>query len=185
MVLNDSYLQLRQQTLDLNDEGRAYCVCHSIKGGCCVPDLSMLPEDQQLIREAVERGDISAATVRRAQARAADESVDRCPFLGDEYECTIYPYRPVVCIQHGNGGLPKDKATALRAMERPGKRTIRLRDIEQFSCTACGERNDDNDRIPLSVVGKSVAILVTIQNAEQHYGKHRMNDFIAEHFSEI
>lgn len=184
MALNESYLQLRKDTLELNDSAREHSLCHSIKGGCCVPNLSMLPEDQELILEAAKRGDIGVDTIRRARARAQDDSVDRCPFLGDEYECTIYEYRPVVCIQHGNGGLPKDKATALRAMKRPGKRTIRLNEIEQFSCTACGKCNDDNSRIPLSVVGKSVSVLVTVQHAEQHYGKRRMNAFVTEQFAD-
>jgi Fe-S-cluster containining protein len=185
MPVNESYLQLRRQALELNAAAADCSMCHSIEGGCCVPDLSMLPEDQELIHDAVASGDISPETLSRARARAQDESVDRCPFLGDEYECTIYPYRPVVCIQHGNGGLPKEKATALRAMERPGNRTIRVKDIEQFSCTACGKLNGDNTRIPLSVVGKSVAILVTIQQGEQHYGKRRMHEFLTTRFKDV
>ena len=185
MALNESYLKLRRDTLELNDEAREHSLCRSICGGCCVPDLSMLPEDQELILEAAARGDISVETLRRARARAQDDSVDRCPFLGDEHECTIYEYRPVVCIQHGNGGLPKEKATALRAMKRPGKRTIRLAELEKFSCTTCAEHIDDNTRIPLSVVGKSVAVLVTIQQAEQHYGKRRMHAFITTSFADV
>lgn len=185
MSVNESYLKLRRDALEMNDTYRQHSLCHSIDGGCCLPDLSMLPEDQQIILGAAERGDISPDVIRRARARAQDHSIDRCPFLGDECECTIYAYRPVVCIQHGNGGLPKDKATALRAMERPGKRTIRVKDLEQFSCTACARCNDDNTRIPLSVVGKSVAILVTIQQGERHYGRRHMREFVTEHFSDL
>ena len=185
MALNESYLQLRRDVLELNDSAAEYSLCHSIEGGCCVPDLSMLPEDQEFILVAAAMGDISVETLRRARDRAQDAAVDRCPFLGDDYLCTIYEHRPVVCIQHGNGGLPKDKATAIRAMERPGKRTIRVGDMEQFSCTACGKLNDNSTRIPLSIVGKSVAILVTIQQGEQHYGKRRMHEFITTHFAEV
>ena len=185
MPVNASYLKLRNDALELNASASAHCLCHSIEGGCCVRDLSMLPEDQEMILEAAACGAIDVATLRRARERAQDDAVQRCPFLGDAYECTIYAHRPVVCIQHGHGGLPKDKATAIRAMKRPGKRTLRVADMEQFSCVACGQRNDNDARIPLSIVGKSVAILVTIQQGEKHYGKRRMNEFITTHFAEV
>jgi Putative zinc- or iron-chelating domain len=185
MPVNESYLNLRRDALELNESASEYCLCKAVGSSCCVPNLSMLPEDQQMILEAVARGAISVETLRRAKDRVQDKNLDRCPFLGDSGECTIYEHRPVVCIQHGNGGLPKDKATALRAMNKPGKRTIRISDLEQFSCTACAAQIDDSKRIPLSVVGKSVAILVTIQQGERHYGKHRMNEFITTHFSDV
>lgn len=184
MPTNTSYIKLRNEILALNESAKQYCLCKAIDGGCCKPNLKMLPEDQEVIMEAVASGEIDAATLQRARRRADDEQVNRCPFLGDQGECTIYPYRPVVCIQHGNGGLPKDKETTMRAIRNPGKKTIKISEIEKFSCDACAEQINHNDRIPLSVVGKSVSILVTIQEGERHYGHRRMNQFLREAFPE-
>ncbi len=183
MPTNESYIQLRRDVLELDEQASQYCFCKAIDGGCCKRDLKMLPEDQAVITEAIERGEISPATLERALVRAMDDDQEFCPWLGDAGECTIYPHRPVVCIQHGNGGLPKDKATALRAMRNPGNKTIRVRDLEQFSCDACAEQFSPNDKIPLSVAGKSVAILITIQQGEQHYGRLTMNRFLIDRFS--
>jgi hypothetical protein len=184
MPENESYRRLRDEALRLNETGRPYALCRNIAGGCCIRDIKLLPEDQLVILEAAARGDIDGATLQRARRRALDEGVTQCPFLGDQYECTIYDYRPVVCIQHGNGGLPTDKATTLRAMRTPGNRTIRVGDLEQFACDACAAQGNPNDRIPLSIVGKSVAILVTVQEGERHYGRPRMIQFLIDHVPE-
>lgn len=184
MPENESYMKLRADVLALNEEARPYCLCKAIDGGCCKRDLKMLPEDQQVIAEAVERGDIDQQTLQRARRRAQDDQERFCPFLGERGECTIYAHRPVVCIQHGNGGLPKDKPTALRAIRSPGKRTLKIAEMEQFSCDACAAQVEPGYRIPLSIVGKSVAILVTIQDGERHYGHLTMNRFLIEQFPE-
>ncbi|HUG13858.1 MAG TPA: YkgJ family cysteine cluster protein [Thermomicrobiales bacterium] len=182
MPENDSYLQLRANLLDLNETAAQHSLCKAIAGGCCVPNLKMLKDDQELILAAVERGDIDAETVQRARRRATDEQVTRCPFLGDHAECTIYAYRPAVCIQHGHGGLPKDKATTMRAIRTPGNKTIRVAELEQFACDACAKCIKPTDRIPLSVVGRSVVALVAIQQGERHYGEPRMNQFLIDNF---
>lgn len=180
MPENPSYLHLREEALKLNDTAGEYSLCKAIRGGCCKRDVTMLIEDQQVILEAIVRGDIDAPTLQRARRRALDEHEAFCPFLGDGGECTIYAFRPVLCIQHGNGGLPADKPTALKAMRKPGNRTIRVADLEPFSCDACAAQIDPNTRIPLSVAGKSVAILITLQEGERHYGRPRMNSFVIE-----
>jgi Fe-S-cluster containining protein len=184
MPTNESYQRLRDEALQLNDAGRPFSLCRGIDGGCCIRDIKLLPEDQSIILEAAKRGDIPAETMQRARRRALDPSINACAFLGEQCECTIYAYRPVVCIQHGNGGLPTDKATALKALQKPGNRTIRIGDIEQFACDACAAHAKPNDRIPLSIVGKSVAILITVQEGERHYGRPRMNQFVIENVTE-
>ena len=185
MVRNESYIKLRNEALELNESAREYCLCRGIEGGCCKPNLKMLPEDQEVIAEAFERGDITQETMRRAVALARDENRQSCVFLGDDYRCTIYEHRPVVCIQHGNGGLPKSKALALKAMRNPGNKTIKVSDLEQFSCDACAEHLTGKERLPLAMVGTSVAILVTIQEGEKHHGSPRMNKFLIERFGDV
>lgn len=184
MPTNESYIKLRNEVLALNESAQCYSFCKAINGGCCKRDLRLLPEDRELIQEAVERGDIDQQTLDRAVERAKDDELEFCPFLGDQGECTIYAHRPVVCIQHGNGGLPKDKAVAMRAVKSPGKKTIKVADMELFSCTACAEHFSQSHRIPLSVVGKSLAILLTIQDAQRHYEERRMNQFLIDEFSD-
>lgn len=183
MPTNESYLKLRNEVLALNESAQCYSFCKAINGGCCKRDLRLLPEDRELIQEAVERGDIDQQTLDRAVERAKDDELEFCPFLGDQGECTIYAHRPVVCIQHGNGGLPKDKATTLRAIKNPGNKTIKFSDLEPFSCNACAEHFGPGYRIPLSIAGKSTAILVTIQQGQKHYGNRTMNQFLIERFA--
>ncbi|HLT18232.1 MAG TPA: YkgJ family cysteine cluster protein [Thermomicrobiales bacterium] len=185
MVTNESYIKLRNEALEMNEAGQEYCLCRGIEGGCCKPNLKMLPEDQQVIFEAYQRGEIAPETIRRAVERARGGERRFCPFLGDDYRCTIYEHRPVVCIQHGNGGLPKRKDVALKAMRSPGNKTIRVSEIEQFSCDACAKHVTGKERLPLAIVGKSVAILVTIQEGEKHYGTPRMNDFLINTFGDL
>lgn len=185
MAINESYIKLREQALELNASAQQYCLCRGIKGGCCKPNLKMLPEDQQIIYEAYQRGEIAPETIRRAVERARGGERRFCPFLGDDYRCTIYEHRPVVCIQHGNGGLPRRKDVALRAMRNPGNKTIRISEIEQFSCDACAEHVTGKERLPLAMVGQSVAILVTIQQGEKYYGEPRMNDFLINTFGDL
>lgn len=184
MPTNESYIKLRNEALALNESAQCYSFCKAIDGGCCKRDLRLLPEDREGIIEAVESGDIDDATLQRALQRAKDDELEFCPFLGEQGECTIYPHRPVVCIQHGNGGLPKDKSVAMRAVKNPGKKTIKVDDMELFSCTACAEHYGKNERIPLTVVGRSIAILLNIQDAQRHYGERRMNEFLIDQFSD-
>jgi Fe-S-cluster containining protein len=184
MPANENYIRMRKEVLEFDEGARQYCLCKGINGGCCKRDLRLLPEDEEVILEAVKRGDIDPTTLQRATLRARDASEAFCPFLGERGECTIYPHRPIVCMQHGNGGLPKDKAVARRALERPGNRTIKVSELEQFSCDACAEHVGATDRIPLSIVGRSVAILLTIQQGQRHYGSRTMNQFLTELASE-
>jgi Fe-S-cluster containining protein len=185
MPTNESYIKLRNEVLELNATYSDYCLCRGIEGSCCKPDIKMLPEDQEIIVEAIRRGDIPAETIHRAVERARKPGLDRCAFLGDDNRCTIYEHRPVLCIQHGNGGLPKSKPVAMKAMRSPGNKTIAISEIEQFSCNACAEHVTGKQRLPLAMVGKSVAILVTIQQGEQHYGMPRMNDFLKRQFGNL
>jgi hypothetical protein len=184
MPENASYIRMRHEVLTFDEESRHCALCKGIDGGCCKRDLTILPEDEENIVEAAARGDIAPETIERARRRAADPGEEFCPFFGDQGECTIYPHRPLVCMQHGNGGLPKDRAVARKALTAPGSRTIRICELEQFSCDACAAQLDPMTRIPLSVVGKSVAILLTIQDRQRHCNPRTMNQFVSEQFRE-
>lgn len=173
---------MREDVLKFDRDASPYCLCKAIDGGCCKRGLTLLPEDEEIIVEAAARGDIDPATLQRARVRAADPNEEFCPFLGDRGECTIYEHRPLVCMQHGNGGLPMNRALAKKAIQSPGKKTIKVSELEQFACVACSEQVDGNARIPLSVVGKSVAILVTIQDRQRHANRKTMNEFVVGQF---
>lgn len=175
---------MREEVLTFDRDASRYCLCKAIEGGCCKRGLTILPEDEEIIVEAVARGDIEPETLDRARVRARDDREEFCPFLGDRGECTIYEHRPLVCMQHGNGGLPKDRALARKAIQSPGNKTVKVSDLEQFACVACSEQVNPNTRIPLSVIGKSVAILVTIQDRQRHAPCKTMNEFVTARFDE-
>ncbi|MEZ4523327.1 MAG: YkgJ family cysteine cluster protein [Thermomicrobiales bacterium] len=182
MSTNASYIRMRQEVLNFDQEAAPYCFCKAIDGGCCKRDLTLLPEDEGVILEAVAGGEIEPSTIARARPRARDDNEEFCPFLGDRGECTIYAHRPLVCMQHGNGGLPRDRALAKRAIQKPGNKTIKVSDLEMFACNACAEQVNQNDRIPLSVAGKSTAILITIQDRQHQGGCRTMNEFVDAEF---
>ncbi|MBI2031441.1 MAG: YkgJ family cysteine cluster protein [Candidatus Levybacteria bacterium] len=152
------YPEFREKVERFDSSFREYNFCKGIDGGCCKANVSMVYGDKKIISDALARGDIKKWVVKRAQRRAKDPKVTQCPFLGRDKKCTIYPHRPVHCIQHGNGGIPLNVDEDIRAMAKGSKATIKTRDLGTFSCKDCALAVDGEAEVPAEVVLKSVFI---------------------------
>lgn len=171
-----TYSEFREKAENFNSKAKPYSFCKAINGGCCHRDVDVIKDDKEFIRDAIQRGDIPRETVRRAQRRARDPQEKQCPFLGEQGECTIYPYRPLICIQHGNGGLPRD----------PGKRKevlggsqeeIPIKDIVPYSCESCAPHIDATGTVPAEVVRRSLLVLFVSRSSKS---RTSLNTFVAK-----
>lgn len=72
------------------------------KGECCqcVPIPARLLETHKPVREIVKILDVGVQ-VGEPCVVAVTES-NRCPFLGEDFKCTIYDDRPLVCRKYGD-----------------------------------------------------------------------------------
>ena len=70
---------------------------------CCAPDLTVTELEAVAIAEFVNSLDESARArlLANRSARLAATAGRRCPALGPDERCGIYPVRPLVCRTHG------------------------------------------------------------------------------------
>lgn len=81
--------------------------CQQGNAACC--DERNVPtshDDRKVITDAIASGAIPPQVVDRAKERAADPQIKQCPFLGDNRECTIREFYPIICAITGSAGLP-------------------------------------------------------------------------------
>lgn len=152
-----SYSDFRAKALKFNAEAQQYSFCKSINGGCCVRNVPLIREDKELIKDAVQKKEIPRETMRRAQRRARDKELNECVFLGEQGECTIYSSRPVVCINHGNGGIPKDEQRRMQILGGSSGE-ISVKDIAPFSCADCISNTDQEGAVPEEIARKGMII---------------------------
>lgn len=169
------YSEFRAQVEKFNADSESYSFCKSIRGGCCTSNIQILKEDGEHIRDVIQTGQISRDTVKRAQRRARDNEVTRCPFLGESDDCTIYPFRPIVCINHGNGGIPLDK-DMVKPILTGSTEDVVMKDLGPFSCANCVQLIDNETSVPVEIVRKSMIIG---SNAEKGQTT-RMRSFLTE-----
>ncbi len=107
-----NYLELRRFAENANAQLSPQHPCSKGNAVCCDErDVPISPGDTRFISAAIESGAIPAETVATAKANAADTERPHCPFLGPNRECTIYEFRPIVCVATGTGGIPKPEST--------------------------------------------------------------------------
>lgn len=169
------YSEFREEVKKFNAEVKSP-FCKSIEGGCCSPDILIQKEDAELIRVAIQKGEIPRDTAKRAQRRARDNEIDRCPFLGEESECTIYEYRPLACIAHGNGGIPKDK-NQIEAVMKGSSEELAVSDLGPFSCSNCLPLIDHDASVPSETIRKSLIIDYEARAIGPHVG---MREFLTK-----
>lgn len=151
------YSEFREKAERFNAQAAKYSFCKGINGGCCIPNVNMLEDDKKLIIDAASRGKIEKSVIRRARRRAKDPEVNSCPFLGDDEKCTIYPYRPIKCIQHGNGGIPRSEED-VKAIASGAKESLTAKELVPFSCKDCLAEVDSETQIPREVIMKTMFI---------------------------
>jgi|GEM_PF-5125516 len=103
------YKDLRRSLLQENKLLPSEHPCCKGKGNCCERNIPVSEKDVQIISGAIQRGDIPRSVIAQAKERAATSKQNRCPFLNPRNECSIYPYRPIVCIEARAGGTAHPK----------------------------------------------------------------------------
>jgi len=66
---------------------------------CCHPALSVVRVEALAILLALSR--LTDAERAPLRAAAADAGRARCPLLGPDLRCAVYPLRPLICRTHG------------------------------------------------------------------------------------
>jgi hypothetical protein len=132
-----NYFELRRNIKQQSDALPSDHPCRNGNGRCCNErDIPVTPSDERYIAAGIRSGKISAETVFRARKNAKDSSVGHCPFLGPDKKCTIYEFRPIVCVVTGIGAKPNDPAK-LQAENYHMKRTGEDRGFPSDSTQSC------------------------------------------------
>lgn len=107
--LSGMYLAIRRTAEVMNNRKSANHPCVRGNGECCRQrNISLTFEDAKLIERAVGRRQIPESVRQQAIANASDPTREYCPFFDIEGRvCTIYRYRPIICIAYGIGGIPE------------------------------------------------------------------------------
>lgn len=110
-LLDPRYRQVRQTAEQLNSRMPADHPCQRGNGECCmVRDLAMTMDDLGVIAEGIANEDISQETLHQAMRNEGDEENQYCPFFDRTNRvCTIYEYRPLVCVSYGMGASPESQ----------------------------------------------------------------------------
>lgn len=161
-----SYQEIRQMV----ETGVAICPptpCIRGKAECCTRDIPFSPEDAQVIYRGFVRGEISDSVRQQAVKNERDRKRgDRCVFLGDNNECTIYEHRPLICMAYGMGGQPRnaDIANKLAQLKRMHDLTgeevlIHQDNLIGYACESCSRELEDHPvSYPLPVVEGITAV---------------------------
>ena len=97
---------LRKAALQLHNEVNWEAhPCRKGRGMCCEGATPVTKYDQGIIMQGVKSRDVSRKTIKLAARRARVDKT-KCGFLDEERQCVIYPFRPIMCIMTGVGGLP-------------------------------------------------------------------------------
>jgi hypothetical protein len=133
--------------------------CLRGKAECCDRTVGLSRADATLLLRAFAGGKIPDSVRERAVARNLDRRNDRCPFLSDDRECTIYPFRPLICLAWGIGGRARpDTAAELSRRKQLQERTglEQSVDVEEIACYACpsclAELRGERRHYPLALI---------------------------------
>lgn len=143
-----AYQELRLRALKLNEQQAGKHPCSMGNGGCCEPDIAMSNNDALNIRQAALQGRIHLNVISDAKRRVRDKNRERCAFLGDNNQCTIYEDRPLICILTGAGGKPitTDTLRAVADFRAIGQDTeISCRRVNDPSCRDCFKVMEQGD----------------------------------------
>lgn len=135
-----SYQELRERALALNQKEGSKHPCVRGNGACCEPDIQITADDALNIRQSAMKGLIPLNVIQDAKKRVRNKNRQRCAFLGDDNECSIYEFRPLVCIITGTGGKPRteDVRKAVDLFKITGKDTeISCTKVTDASCVDC------------------------------------------------
>ena len=125
----ERYINLRRIAKLNNDSMPADHPCRRGFADCCRdPRVPVVPGDIKHIKTAIKRGNIPRRVIADAKERVKKEPTI-CPFLNNSTgECTIYAYRPLICVATGALALPtREGKNKLETENPPGLMHTELR----------------------------------------------------------
>lgn len=161
------YNNLREQLGTWSDADRAAghpCVAGNAE--CCTADAELISQDIDHLFEAFRSGQLPIEILHEAVARGLEENA-RCPFLDDENNCTVYEYRPLICVGNNTVYMPLND-TYLSRIETIMRRNTSDKKIRQQwlgnkMCPSCHSKcNTLPEKHPLS--GVTLRRLLESQN---------------------
>lgn len=130
-MFNLEYIRIRHIAEQNNAtlEGNHPCLAGCSE--CCTKSVPISSTDAGHVRAAVRSGAISQEVVEQAKQRA-NTSTRSCAFLA-EGKCSIYKYRPAICIITGSGGIPSTKKQLMQ-LNSGAVKGLPVKDISTSMC---------------------------------------------------
>jgi hypothetical protein len=160
--------------------------CLRGKAECCDRTVGLSRADAALLLHSLANGEIPDSVRERAVTNNLDRQSDRCPFLGDSRECTIYPFRPLICLAWGIGGRARpDTAAALsrrkQLQEKSGiEQSVDVEEIACYACPSClAELRHERRQYPLELI-EAVTTAYVYLHADDEVGS-RLTNFVKKH----
>ena len=173
IMVSPEYRKARKAAYAVNNSEIA-TPCVKGKAVCCDNEVPITPGDRNVLLNAVETGHIPQAIIMNALLRAANEESEMCPFLDDANECSVYEYRPLVCIYFGKGAAPKRRGDLSDAVGKKRKTGVdpefTIETCTPGMCRDCALQHDPLTRYPTSLVEKTLFVSDHIAN-ENNAGK--------------
>ncbi len=131
-----SYIELRRIAKLNNDSMPADHPCRRGFADCCRdPRVPVVPGDVKHLKTAIKRGNISRRVIADAKERVIKEPTI-CPFLNNSTgECTIYEYRPLICVATGALALPTREGKNRLEAEKP--KGLMHNELQSTMCGHC------------------------------------------------
>jgi Fe-S-cluster containining protein len=97
---------------EIHDRHRAKMVCGRGCSACCAPNLTVFAAERANIRSFLSK---HPEVLAKAMASETEDfhGGQRCKFLDQAGECTIYEVRPIVCRSHGAPIFSKAEGQAI------------------------------------------------------------------------
>lgn len=140
--------------------------CFYFKESCgriCRKGIELLRASAELIYHDIDHlfiafrsGQLPIEILHEAVARGLEESA-RCPFLDDENSCTVYEYRPLICVGNNTIYMPRNDTYLLRIEKIMQRNTSGKKVPQQLlgnkMCQSCHNKcNELPKRHPLANV---------------------------------
>jgi hypothetical protein len=153
--MNNDYKTTRAKALGQVDEFPLAEYCEKGNGECCKVKIEILDSDLEVIENAVRANLIPLPVIIGAYKASLDPEAKSCAFLYEAKDgqrlCSIYEYRPLICITNTAGGSPQDHVYMKLALAGIKLPDIKVRDLEKCGlCTGCFRKAErDNPSLPL------------------------------------
>ncbi|MBD3363146.1 hypothetical protein GF362_05480 [Candidatus Dojkabacteria bacterium] len=200
--LSLQYLELRNAAFE-NSETIYDASKHPCNGCrepfCCVPEVQTTPFDEALIFRAFKDKELTGGLRRKVlkNAKRLPTDEDRifpttgqpmCPFLLPSRDdpaslnCSIYPYRPLVCVRTGGAGWPREDAPEFFKTDPARRKQWHFNELTSTMPAQC---HDAMEQADFYARGGAVQADLSMQAwMYQHPGTHVTN-FVLNHLDRM